>query len=191
MVPEPIHCFVHFLLKCYFLIGVFPDHLIQKHTPPPFPTTCFSFLHSPLYYLHYITCSLTTSSPWWSIPWHSVISLLCSQCPEECLAPWETQQISVNEWMIEKKIKRQWLRNTRRNVLSLKELEKVFQEAECPSISDGDDGQRDAVLTLDLGAGVPPISLLLVWQRLLCKDGHCSLESNSKTLTQTRMDRPH
>lgn len=47
-------------------------------------------------------------------------------------------------------------------MLSLKELEKVFQEDECPSISDGDDGQRDAVLTLDLGTGVPPISLLLV-----------------------------
>ena len=95
-------------LFCPLLAQMLPPHrglswpsYPKAHTS--FPTTSFSFLHSPLYYLHYITCSLTTSSPWWSIPWHSVNSLLCSQCPEKCLAPWETQQISVNEWMIEKK----------------------------------------------------------------------------------------
>ena len=38
MVLGPIHCFVHFLLKCHLLIGVFPDHLIQKRAfPTPLP----------------------------------------------------------------------------------------------------------------------------------------------------------
>ena len=185
MVPGPIHCFVHFLLKCHLLIGVFPDHLIQKRAAPPFPMACFSFLPSPLCYLHCIMCSLMTSSPWWSIPWYSVDSLLCCQCPEECLAPWETQQISVNEWMIEKKKRSSGWGTQGEMCCHWRNWRKRFKKQNVHPYL------MVMMVTLDLGAGVPPLSLLLVWQRLLCKDGHCSLESNSKTLTQMRTGRPH
>lgn len=142
----------------------------QKRAAPPFPMACFSFLPSPLCYLHCITCSLMTSSPWWSIPWYSVDSLLCSQCRKvPCLAYGKhSRYLWMNEWL--KKKKKQWLRNTRGNVLSLKELEKAFQEAECPSIPDGDDG--------DLGFGCWCSShfTFIGVTETLCKDGHCSLE---------------
>ena len=164
MVPEPIHCFVHFLLKCYLLIGVFPDHLIQKHTPPPSlrpPLVSFIVLFTTYIILHAHWRPLLRDGQF-----RDTLLILCC-VPNAQKSAWphgkHIRYLWMNEWL-KKKIKRQWLRNTRRNVLSLKELEKVFQEAECPSISDGDDGQRDAVLTLDLGAGGPPISLLLVWQ---------------------------
>lgn len=159
--------------------------ILSKSAQPPPPSLwpALVSLPSPLCYLHCITCSLMTSSPWWSIPWYSVDSSPVFPMPRKVPGPMgNTTGIFRMKRMIKKRRSR--LRT---------------QGEMCCHWRNWRKRSRSRMSIHTWWWWWWPWIWVLVSSHFtfigvtdtLCKDGYCSLESNSKTLTQMRMDRPH